>query len=44
MLYKICGGLFFLLTGINMLVKVAVPPVIIGLLALLAGIGLLAGI
>lgn len=44
MLYRICGGIFFLLMAISLLGFGAVPNLVTGVFALLAGIGLLAGI
>lgn len=44
MLYKITGGIFFLLTAANSFKWTTVSPVVLGIFALLAGIGLLAGI
>lgn len=43
MVYRITGGIWFLLTGITMLGIVAIPVVVLGVLALVAGIALLAG-
>lgn len=44
MVYKICGGLFFLLSAASLLGLFTVPSMILGVFALLAGIALLASL
>lgn len=43
MVYKIAGGFFFILTGAVALGVAGVPSALIGVLALIAGVALLAG-
>jgi hypothetical protein len=43
MVYRICGGITFLLIAIDNF-GYSIPPLVIAIFALLAGIGLLAGI
>jgi hypothetical protein len=42
MVYRICGGLFFLVYGLVSL-GMAIPAIIVGILAIIAGVALLAG-
>lgn len=44
MLYRVCGGIFFLLYALQAFGVVAIPEIVVGIFALLAAIGLLAGI
>lgn len=44
MLYRIAGGITFLIIAVAALGIAAVPSLVLGLFAALAGIGLLAGI
>ncbi len=43
MVYRITGGIWFLLTGLAALGIFTTPAVVLGILALVAGIALLAG-
>ncbi len=43
MIYRIAGGIFFILAGLVYLGVAAIPPAIVGVLALVAGIALIAG-
>jgi hypothetical protein len=43
MIYRISGGVFFLLVALVYLGVTAIPLVIVGIVALVAGISLLAG-
>lgn len=44
MLFRICGGIAFLLQGLGMIGMAGVPPIVVGILLILAAVGLLAGI
>jgi hypothetical protein len=44
MVYRITGGIFLLLTGLIAIGITAIPAVLVGVLALIAGIALLAGV
>jgi len=43
-LFRICGGIAFLLMGLQMVGLTGVPPMVTGILLLLGAVGLLAGI
>jgi hypothetical protein len=43
MVYRIAGGLFFVCIGLSSVGALSFPPILTGLLALIAGIALLAG-
>lgn len=43
MIYRIAGGIFFILLGLSYLGITAIPFVVIGIIALVAGIALIAG-
>lgn len=44
MIFRICGAVFFLMVGLEYLGVAGIPPVVLGVFALLAGIGLLVGV
>jgi hypothetical protein len=44
MLFRICGGIAFLIMGLQMVGVAGVPPIVTGILLLLASVGLLASI
>jgi len=41
--FRICGGIFFILAGLGYLGVTAIPNVVLGVFALIAGIALLVG-
>jgi hypothetical protein len=44
MVFRIGGGIFLILTGVAAIGVVGIPPVIIGVCAIVAGVALLAGV
>lgn len=44
MVFRIAGGIFLTLTGVSLLGMFAVPPLLLGLSALVAGVALIAGV
>lgn len=44
MVYRICGGIAFLLLGLSETGLVTLPPIITGIFLIIAGIALLAGL
>ena len=44
MLYRITGGLFLLALGANYLVHTGLSPIVLGILGVVAGVALLAGV
>jgi hypothetical protein len=44
MLFRVTGGLYLLFAGLALVGVVSIPPIVLGILAILAGVGLLAGI
>lgn len=43
MIYRIAGGIYLALVGLSLLGLMAVPSMVLGIFALVAGIALLAG-
>jgi hypothetical protein len=44
MLFRITGGLYLRFAASSLVGVVTIPPLVLGILAILAGIGLLAGV
>jgi hypothetical protein len=44
MIYRICGGIWILLMGINQCGIVSIPTIVLGIFGIIGGIALLAGL